>query len=281
MAYNYEYPYTDSQIFNDDWLLNKMKALNAKFEEWTAIVEELSALIPTVNKLDKRVTALESAFSELASIKADLKLVMNQANRNTADIRAMLDIINGLDNRFAWVKKYVDSVAKEFDIKLNITASNLLDKIYISNAQLTAQIKALEEYIKIVEEKSAANVLNTVIGSRVSLDENNKEIYQYLRYFGLTESELLELGLTEEELEEYNLTQRDFAYEGKKFLKKLFIFSPVSGAKMPTYMVMSDVLTYLSNTLTADEFAALNLTESDIEELDLTALEWLTYRGGN
>ena len=202
MAYNYEYPYTDSQIFNDDWLLNKMKALNAKFEEWTAIVEELSALIPTVNKLDKRVTALESAFSELASIKADLKLVMNQANRNTADIRAMLDIINGLDNRFAWVKKYVDSVAKEFDIKLNITASNLLDKIYISNAQLTAQIKALEEYIKIVEEKSAANVLNTVIGSRVSLDENNKEIYQYLRYFGLTESELLELGLTEEELEE-------------------------------------------------------------------------------
>ena len=67
----------------------------------------------------------------------------------------------------------------------------------------------------------------------------------------------------------------------KKFLKKLFIFSPVSGAKMPTYMVMSDVLTYLSNTLTADEFAALNLTESDIEELDLTALEWLTYRGGN
>ena len=44
---------------------------------------------------------------------------------------------------------------------------------------------------------------------------------------------------------------------------------------------MSDVLTYLSNTLTADEFAALNLTESDIEELDLTALEWLTYRGGN
>ena len=31
MAYNYEYPYTDPNRYNSDWLLNKVKELA---EEW-------------------------------------------------------------------------------------------------------------------------------------------------------------------------------------------------------------------------------------------------------
>lgn len=37
MAFNYEYPYTDPNIYNDDWLLKKMKELLAwmeGIEEW-------------------------------------------------------------------------------------------------------------------------------------------------------------------------------------------------------------------------------------------------------
>lgn len=30
MAYNYEYPYTDPNRYNADWLLNKVKELDAK-----------------------------------------------------------------------------------------------------------------------------------------------------------------------------------------------------------------------------------------------------------
>lgn len=33
MAYNYEFPYTDPNLYNDDWLLSKMKELLAKMEE--------------------------------------------------------------------------------------------------------------------------------------------------------------------------------------------------------------------------------------------------------
>ena len=37
MAFNYEFPYTDPNFYNDDWLLSKMKSLleeMASIEEW-------------------------------------------------------------------------------------------------------------------------------------------------------------------------------------------------------------------------------------------------------
>lgn len=33
MAYNYEFPYTDPNFYNDDWLLKKMKDLLARMDE--------------------------------------------------------------------------------------------------------------------------------------------------------------------------------------------------------------------------------------------------------
>lgn len=36
MAYNYEFPYTDPKLYNDDWLLKRMKELAAQMEEMEA-----------------------------------------------------------------------------------------------------------------------------------------------------------------------------------------------------------------------------------------------------
>jgi len=36
MAFNYEFPYTDPNLYNDDWLLSKMKELLVKMEELEA-----------------------------------------------------------------------------------------------------------------------------------------------------------------------------------------------------------------------------------------------------
>lgn len=43
MAYNYEFPYVDPNLYNDDWLLKKMKELLldlAKLEDWKTEHEE-------------------------------------------------------------------------------------------------------------------------------------------------------------------------------------------------------------------------------------------------
>ena len=43
MAYNYEFPYTDPNLYNDDWLLKRMKELLAQMadmEEWRQEYEQ-------------------------------------------------------------------------------------------------------------------------------------------------------------------------------------------------------------------------------------------------
>ena len=55
MAFNYEFPYTDPNLYNDDWLLNKMKELLAKLkelEDWQKdfedAYEQLEAMIKAI-----------------------------------------------------------------------------------------------------------------------------------------------------------------------------------------------------------------------------------------
>ena len=57
MAFNYEFPYTDPNLYNDDWLLKRMKELlvqldgleewkelwQAEFDEFKAMIEEIEA----------------------------------------------------------------------------------------------------------------------------------------------------------------------------------------------------------------------------------------------
>ena len=57
MAYNYEYPYTDPNLYNDDWLLKKMKDLLARMdelEEWKQEYEQayldFKAMVEAIEK---------------------------------------------------------------------------------------------------------------------------------------------------------------------------------------------------------------------------------------
>lgn len=55
MAFNYEFPYTDPNLYNDDWLLKRMKELLAQLDEledwkseWQAEYEEFKALVDMI-----------------------------------------------------------------------------------------------------------------------------------------------------------------------------------------------------------------------------------------
>ena len=55
MAFNYEFPYTDPNLYNDDWLLKRMKELLAQLDEleewkklWQAEYEEFKELVEEI-----------------------------------------------------------------------------------------------------------------------------------------------------------------------------------------------------------------------------------------
>ena len=55
MAFNYEFPYTDPNLYNDDWLLSRMKQLLTQLDEleewktlWQAEYEEFKELVEQI-----------------------------------------------------------------------------------------------------------------------------------------------------------------------------------------------------------------------------------------
>lgn len=55
MAFNYEFPYTDPNLYNDDWLLKRMKELLSQLDEleawkelWQAEYEEFKELVEQI-----------------------------------------------------------------------------------------------------------------------------------------------------------------------------------------------------------------------------------------
>lgn len=57
MAFNYEFPYTDPNLYNDDWLLKKMKELAASIQE---ILDESSKFWDAYKEFEAMIAAIES-----------------------------------------------------------------------------------------------------------------------------------------------------------------------------------------------------------------------------
>ena len=70
MAYNYEYPYTDQNRSNADWLLNKMKELEGRLD---GIVEETLKL--TKEYVDDRLIDYQK---QISGIRRDIKTLYDK-----------------------------------------------------------------------------------------------------------------------------------------------------------------------------------------------------------
>lgn len=68
MAFNYEFPYTDPNLYNDDWLLSRMKELLVQLkdlEDWkTEWEEEYNALMQLINDIEAGIfpDSIQQAF---------------------------------------------------------------------------------------------------------------------------------------------------------------------------------------------------------------------------
>ena len=72
MAYNYEYPYTDPNRYNSDWLLNKMKELEGRLD---GILEE--ALKLTKEYVDSRLSEYQA---QIVQIQKEIKAVSDRTD---------------------------------------------------------------------------------------------------------------------------------------------------------------------------------------------------------
>ena len=184
MAYNYEYPYTDPNRYNDDWLLNKMKELEGRLD---GIVEETLALTKTY--VDNR---LETYQSQIDSIR-----------REIADVSQRTDTLS----------VHVANEVLRLEAKI-LDAERQAESLFIiANNRTDLQIERNNEYIfREIEDNILSNitVINYFTGERVtvqnmfdylaSLHLQNAITYNGLRDKNLTYTELIAKSITYTEL---------------------------------------------------------------------------------
>lgn len=184
MAYNYEYPYTDSNRYNADWLLNKMKELEGRLD---GIVEETLKL--TKEYVDDRLAGYQTQISE---IRREIKTLSDRDEELSAEMIRQVMRLEGLIS---------DAERK---------AESLFS---IANNRTDLQIERNNEYIfREIEDNILANitVINYFTGERTtvqgmfdylaSLHLQNAITYNGLRDKNLTYTELIVKSISYTEL---------------------------------------------------------------------------------
>ena len=170
MAYNYEYPYTDPNRYNADWLLNKMKELEGRLD---GILEE--ALKLTKEYVDTRLSEYQS---QIAQIRIEIQAVSDRTDELSEEIVRQVLRLEGL----------ISDAERQAE-SLFIIANNRTD----------LQIERNNEYIfREIEDNILANitVINFFTGEHVSV----QNMFDYLA------SLHLENAITYNGLRDKNLT---------------------------------------------------------------------------
>lgn len=175
MAYNYEYPYTDPNRYNDDWLLNKMKELDNRLD---GIVEETLAI--TKAYVDNR---LETYQSQIKSIRLEIAELSQRTDTLSANVA---NEVLRLESKILDAERKAESL------------------FIIANNRTDLQIERNNEYIfREIEDNILANisVINYFTGERMtvqkmfdylaSLHVENAITYNGLRDKNLTYTELI------------------------------------------------------------------------------------------
>ena len=184
MAYNYEYPYTDPNRYNADWLLNKMKELEGRLD---GILE--TALTLTKEYVDTRLSEYQA---QIAQIRDEIQAVSDRTDELSEEMVRQVVRLEGLI-----------SDAERKAESLFIIANNRTD----------LQIERNNEYIfREIEDNILSNitVINYFTGENVTVQEmfdylaslhlENAITYNGLRDKNLTYTELIAKNITYTEL---------------------------------------------------------------------------------
>ena len=174
MAYNYEYPYTDPNRYNADWLLNKMKELEGRID---GILEE--ALKLTKEYVDTRLSEYQA---QIAQIRKEIEAVSDRTDEISEEI--------------------VQQVAR-LEVLISDAERKAESLFIISNNRTDLQIERNNEYIfREIEDNILSNI--TVINYFTGEHTTVQDMFDYLA------SLHLQNAITYNGLRDKNLTYAEF-----------------------------------------------------------------------
>lgn len=301
MAFTFE-EFPNSDYYNSD--LRQVLAYMRKFEktldEWEALALELQEKLQILDSFDGRIKTLEAdnlvihdsingILDDISSIRANITTIetdIKALQKEDLYLQGEIDEINrkysalatdvqSLHNDIRTLYNYVDAKCKSVESKL----ISLMDE---KVATITLEFKEIQR--EIAELKKRVDAIDTFVVNpwhwdmgKISLTTNNKLIYNDLADECLTAEEYGTLNLSAEDYAKFDLYARDYHEFGKKKLHFRWVYAPIEGWRQEISNVLTSIINNIKGTLTASQYASLDLDADAYTLLDLTSEDYYSY----
>lgn len=280
-----KYPQVNDEILNLDWIINKVKAMDGMLTEWIAQAEELrQMLLNTIPGMQSDISNLQSAIALINANISDLQQIRNDIAAlkvMDGDLQAQIDAIDTnydlIFEKIDEVNARIDNIREVIGLEFLAAVRNLQNQLYTVKFDLEQEMNEIKARMDQID----TSVYNPWAGRRVDQDENARLIYADLSDMIPTAAEYSELGLSSNDYNAYDLTAYEYAVRGKKHFHFDWVYSPVSGMRQNVSNVLTEIMNFLLGTMTATEYAAMDLTATEYSNLDLTSEEYYSYNESN
>ena len=265
--FDHKYPTTNLHELDLSWVIMKVKDLEIILESWKDIIDELKAGLEQLEGFDERISALEALTANLDEVYAAIDNLTADNAKIWDELKALrqkiIDVETALYNEVDLLRVYVDNKIKaektarinadfELDVMIRSLASTLFDQIDYINYRLD----------QIIPEK----VFNRVAGVKLLLNDNNFNVYEDLRDFGISNATLSEYGIDNDHVASLHLNNRDFAINAFKRFKLHYVFSPVTGVRVSHANALSQIIALFAAGADNDTLYAQMATDSATNE---------------
>lgn len=230
--------------------------------------------------IDEVIEELKEGIADIAYLKECCSQVRAQLilmDNNLASLNEKAEDyeyrISVLESEYVGIRNYVDDLFNILKAIHNEDFNLLLAKLNQAKLQLESEI----DYLRWRIEQIDTDVYNPWMDALVGPQKNEDFIFNHLADECLTASEYAGLSLTAEEYSSKKITSRGYQEFGKKLLHFYWVFSPVYGWKQELSNVLCSIANFAANTMSSDEYSALDLTADEYSALDLSSMEYFKY----
>ena len=288
-----QFPYSNFHSLNLDWIVNKVKELNAKVTELALWAEqhkeeykELKLRVDHLeNEIDTFETQIRSEFDKLkAEQQAEFEALKAETEATiTREVTRLENLVNTaitrLENEFNRMLVEVRTQLDAFETEIQLAIINLNNQLSANNAYMMQWVEnRLQEFIDSLPEILTVMVYNPYRGEVTDIQQAINDIYSIACVYGLTAEQYDSLQLTAEEYDLKDLTAMEYDQYGYKLLNypdpDLYMISPFTGLTVLVKDVVMDLAHLHMGGVTAEVYDLKELTAEEYDALELTAFNY-------
>ena len=278
MAFTFqEFPGADYYDSDLREILLYIRKINEYLKSLDGIIEELREGLARLYQIEADVAMLLAEYDGLLSRTKALEDELVDVERHLTSldmsVEELTHRLNLIDIQLGAVYQYVDDTYAQFKAEYRQDFNLLLLKINQIRVNLEGQIDELRERVDSID----TSVYNSWLAKYTTPQENSDFAFNHLADECLTAEEYVTLGYTAAQYAALGITSRDYQEFGKKKTHFNWVYNPVAGWRQEISNVLTAIVNFVCNTLTASAYASLDMSAGDYAALDLTAEEYYRY----